>query len=54
MTMDKIKNFDAVKTMRDIREKLSEKYWNHPGVLKKEMEEIRQKYNLKLTNQKPN
>ena len=25
--------------MREIREKLSEKYWKHPDILKKEMEE---------------
>lgn len=46
--MNKDKKFDAVKMMRDIREKLSEKYWKHPEVLKKEMEEIRKKYNIKL------
>ncbi len=28
--MNKNKKFDAVQTMRDIREKLSEKYWKHP------------------------
>lgn len=50
--MDKIKKFDAVKMMRDIREKLSEKYWKHPDILKKEMQEIREKYNLKLTTSK--
>lgn len=51
--MDKEKKFDAVKMMRDIREKLSKKYWKHPEILKKEMEEIRQKYNLKITTTKP-
>ena len=50
--MEMNKNFDAVKMMRDIREKLSEKYWKHPDVLKKEMEAIRQKYNLNLPAQK--
>lgn len=34
--------------MRDIREKLSEKYWKHPEVLKKEMKAIRKKYSIKL------
>ncbi len=43
-----IAGFDAVKMMREIREKLSEKYWKHPDILKKEMEEIRKKYNFKL------
>lgn len=32
--------FDAVQMMRDIREKLSERYWNNPEVLKKEMQEV--------------
>jgi hypothetical protein len=35
--------------MREIREKLSDKYWKHPDILKKEMEEIRKKYDFKLT-----
>ena len=48
------KNFDAVQMMRDIREKLSERYWKHPDILKKEMEAIRQKYNLKLEEPKSN
>ena len=39
---------DAVKMMREIREKLSEKYWKHPDILKKEMEEMRKKYHFKL------
>ena len=41
------KRFDAVQMMRDIREKLSEKYWKHPDILKKEMEAIRKKYGIK-------
>ena len=45
--MKKNKKFDAVQMMRDIREKLSEKYWKHPELLKKEMEAIRKKYNFK-------
>ena len=40
------KQFDAVKMIRDIREKLSEKYWKHPDILKQEMEAIRKKYKL--------
>jgi hypothetical protein len=47
-TTQPIEGLDAVKTMREIREKLSEKYWKHPDILKKEMEEIRKKYNFKL------
>ena len=46
--MKKNKKFDAVKMMRDIREKLSEKYWKHPDILKKEMEAIRRKYDIKI------
>lgn len=30
-----IAGFDAVKMIREIREKLSEKYWKHPDILKK-------------------
>ena len=43
--------FDSVKMMRDIREKLSEKYWKNPDLLKKEMEEIRKKYDIQLKTQ---
>lgn len=47
--MDNNKTFDAVQMMREIREQLSERYWKHPDILKKEMKAIREKYNLKLT-----
>ena len=47
-TSQPIAGLDAVKMMREIREKLSEKYWKHPDILKKEMEEIRKKYHFKL------
>lgn len=47
-TTQPIAEVDAVKMMREIREKLSEKYWKHPDILKKEMEEIRKKYHFKL------
>ena len=46
--IDPISGFDAVKMMCEIREKLSEKYWKHPDILKKEMEEIRKKYQFKV------
>ena len=52
--METDKKFDAVKMMRDIREKLSEKYWKHPDILKQEMEAIRLKYNLKIATPKTN
>ncbi len=42
------KTFDAVQMMRDIREKLSLRYWKNPERLKKDMEEIRKKYNLNV------
>ena len=48
------KQFDAVKMMRNIREKLSEKYWENPDILKQEMEAIRKKYNLQVTPSKVN
>jgi hypothetical protein len=47
-TPQPIEGLDAVKMMREIREKLSEKYWKHPEILKKEMEEMRKKYHFKL------
>lgn len=47
--MKQNKTFDAVEMMREIREKLTEKYWKHPDILKKEMQEVREKYNLKIT-----
>ena len=47
-TAQPIAGLDAVKMMREIREKLSEKYWKHPDILKKEMEEIRKKYHFRL------
>ena len=50
--METNKTFDAVKMMRDIREKLSEKYWKHPDILKQEMAIIREKYKFKTTQQK--
>lgn len=47
--METNNEFDAVQMMRDIREKLSERYWNNPDVLKKEMQEVREKYNFNVT-----
>lgn len=40
-------HIDSVKMMRDIRERLSEKYFGHPEVLKKDMKAIEEKYNLR-------
>jgi hypothetical protein len=52
--METNKKTDAVKMMRDIREKLSERYWKHPDILKQEMEAVRKKYNLNLISPKVN
>ena len=52
--METNKKFDAVKMMREIREKLSEKYWKHPDILKQEMEAIREKYNFNVATPKVN
>lgn len=41
------KEFDAVQMMRDIRERLSVRYWNHPEILKQEMKAVREKYKAK-------
>jgi hypothetical protein len=35
--MEYNKEFNAVKMVRNIREELSERYWQTPNVLKKEM-----------------
>ena len=50
--MENNKKLDAVKMMREIREKLSEKYWKHPDILKQEMEAIRQKYQINIVSEK--
>ncbi len=47
-------HYNAEYIMREIREKLSEQYWNHPELLKQEMEAIRQKCYLKITPLNPN
>ena len=49
--MKENKKFDAVQMMREIREQLSEKYWKHPNVLKKEMKIIREKYKIKTSGE---
>ena len=51
--MEQNETFDAVKMMREIREKLSEKYWKHPELLKQEMQEIREKYHLTIAELTP-
>ena len=44
----KEKKFDAVKMMRDIRDKLSERWAKNPELMMKDLEEVRKKYNLKV------
>jgi predicted component of viral defense system (DUF524 family) len=46
-TKNKEKDFDAVKMMREIREKLSEKYEKYPALREKKLKEIHAKYGLK-------
>lgn len=46
--MSKNKEYDAVLSMREIREKLSEKYWKNSDILKEDMDIIRKKYKLNL------
>jgi len=48
--MKKDKSYDAVHAMREVREELSEKYFMNTELLKREMEEMRKKYNLKLSD----
>jgi len=40
------KDFDAVKMMRDIREKLHKKYLKNPELREKDLERIHKKYNM--------
>ena len=41
---------DSVKLMRDIRTKLSKKYYQNPALEKKELDEIRKKYDILSKN----
>jgi hypothetical protein len=40
----KTKKFDAVKIMRDIREKLHKEYENNPEKRQEDLEKVRKKY----------
>jgi len=46
MKNKKEKNFDAIKMMREIRDKLSEKYSENPGLEERDLQEIRKKYGI--------
>jgi len=53
----KNKKFDAVKMMRNIRDKMSEKYLKNPEAFRKELDNINEKYGIakkprKITGQK--
>jgi len=43
----KNKKFDAVKMMRDIRDRLSRMYSEDPEAEKRDLQDIRRKYNIK-------
>jgi hypothetical protein len=48
------KEFDAVKEMRSIREKLQKEYQKNPSLRRKRLEQIRKKYRLtKRTKKNP-
>lgn len=47
MSKTKVKKFDAVKMMREIREKLSREYEKNPQKQKEDLESIRKKYGVK-------
>lgn len=42
----KTNKFDSVKMMREIRDRLGKRYYHNPELLKKELEAVRNKYNL--------
>ena len=44
MTKAKTKKFDAVRMMRDIRDKLSKRYNSNPDVEKKDLAIVRKRY----------
>ena len=44
----KQKKFDAVKMMRDIRNNLSQRYSDYPKLEENELEQIRNKYGIKI------
>jgi hypothetical protein len=41
---NQVKEFDAVELMREVREQLSLRYWQHSDLLKQDMDDIRKKY----------
>jgi hypothetical protein len=43
----KKKEFDSVKLMRDIRDKLTKRYLENPELESKDLEKVRKKYHLR-------
>ena len=48
MKVRKKKNFDAVKMMRDIRDRLSNRYLDNPEIEDEDLQAIRKKYGIKI------
>jgi hypothetical protein len=46
MKNEKVKKIDAVKMMREIRDKLSQKYSENPELAERDLEEIWKKYGI--------
>ena len=46
--INKAKEFDAVDYMRQVRDKLGEKYFNDTEMLLKELKKIQKKFNMKV------
>jgi hypothetical protein len=47
-----MKKFDAVKMMRDIRDKMVERYLKNPELETEELEEIKKKYKILVTKRR--
>jgi len=48
----KKKKFDSVKMMRDIRDKLGERYLKNPELEKKDLDKVRKQYRAKILKSK--
>ena len=46
------KKFDAVKMMREIRDKLSKQYLDNPDLEERDLQKIRKKYGIKTRTQR--
>ncbi len=52
--MKKVKKFDAVKMMREVRDKLSKIYSKNPEAQTRDLQEIRAKYKIEVKRKKAN